>query len=78
MNLTDTIYQKILDLPPEKAQQVIDFIDFIKTRSPASPAISLQSAFEEAGLIGCLETDEQLSTTYKDKLNFAAKHSIPT
>lgn len=69
MNLTDTIYQKIDDLPPERAQQVIDFI---KTRSPASPAISLQSAFEEAGLIGCLETDEQLSTTYKDKLNFAS------
>lgn len=78
MNLVETIYQKSLDLPPEKAQQVIDFIDFIKTRTPTPSAISLQSAFEEAGLIGCLETDEQLSTTYKDKLNFAAKHSTPT
>lgn len=32
MNLAETIYQKSLTLPPEKAQVVIDFIDFIKTR----------------------------------------------
>lgn len=75
MNLVETIYQKSLDLPPEKAQQVIEFIDFIKTRSSASPTISLQSAFEESGLIGYLETYEQLSTTYKDKLNVTTKQS---
>ena len=75
MNLSDTIYQKSLDLPLEKAQQVIDFIDFLKTRTPPSPStVSLLSAFEEAGLLGCLETDEPLSTTYKTKLNFTAKH----
>jgi len=37
-------------------------------------SIGLLSFFEEAGLVGCLETDEQLSTTYKEKLNFAHKH----
>jgi len=45
---------------------------------PETPQTTpLNSAFEQAGLIGCLETDEQLSTTYKDKLNFAAKHGDP-
>ena len=29
MNLAETIYQKSLDLPEDKAIQVINFIDFI-------------------------------------------------
>jgi hypothetical protein len=33
MNLAETIYQKSLDLPEEKAIEVIDFIDFLKQRS---------------------------------------------
>ncbi|MEB3189947.1 MAG: hypothetical protein VKL42_06350 [Snowella sp.] len=32
MNLAQTIYQKSLALTPEKAQAVIDFIDFIQSR----------------------------------------------
>ena len=32
MNLAETIYQKSLDLPEDKAIQVINFIDFIKSR----------------------------------------------
>jgi hypothetical protein len=31
-------------------------------------------AFEQAGLIGCIETDEQFSTSYKEKLDFSFKH----
>ncbi len=32
MNLAESIYQKSLDLPEDKAIQVINFIDFIKSR----------------------------------------------
>lgn len=32
MNLAEVIYQKSLDLPEDKAIQVINFIDFIKSR----------------------------------------------
>lgn len=32
MSLADTIYQKSLELPTDKAIEVIDFIDFIQTR----------------------------------------------
>lgn len=35
---------------------------------------AIYHAFEQAGLIGCIETDEQLSTTYKEKLDFSFKH----
>ena len=41
-----------------------------KTASP------IYQAFEQAGLIGCIETDEQLSTTYKEKLDFSFKHGV--
>jgi hypothetical protein len=36
MNLTETIYQKSSFLSEEQAREVIDFIDFLKTR----PAIA--------------------------------------
>lgn len=39
MNLAETIYQKSLDLPEEKAIEVIDFIDFLKSRSRANQLI---------------------------------------
>jgi hypothetical protein len=34
----------------------------------------IYKAFDEAGLIGCIETDEQLSTSYKEKIDFSFKH----
>ena len=37
MSLVETIYQKSLDLPPDKAQQVINFIDAIKAQPPIAP-----------------------------------------
>jgi hypothetical protein len=33
MTIAETIYQKSLTLTPEKAREVLDFIDFIKDRS---------------------------------------------
>lgn len=37
----------------------------------------LYKALEEAGFVGCIETDEQLSTTYKQKLDFSRKYEEP-
>ncbi len=80
MELAEIIYQKSLNLPINKAVEVIDFIDFIKSRasvvdeSVPIQASSLYQAFNEAGLIGCIETDEQLASTYKEKLDFSSKH----
>ena len=41
--------------------------------SAENPPSPIYQAFDEAGLIGCIETDEQLSTTYKEKLDFSSK-----
>ncbi|MGD0959632.1 MAG: hypothetical protein ABSB19_07485 [Methylomonas sp.] len=33
----------------------------------------IYQAFDAAGLIGCISTSEELSTTYKEKMNFSNK-----
>jgi len=89
MNLAETIYRKSLDLSPEKAQEVIDFIDFLVQRQKKSEDTQpdqeeddsdppLLTYFEEAGLVGCISTDEQLSTTYKEKIDYSFKHGDPS
>ena len=46
MNLAETIYQKCLDLPEEKAIEVIDFIDFLKNRSRPNQLIGQSKALQ--------------------------------
>ena len=46
MNLAETIYQKSLDLPEDKAIEVIDFIDFLKNRSRPNQPIGQSKAFQ--------------------------------
>jgi hypothetical protein len=52
MNMAEVIYQKSLDLPLEKAQEVIDFIDFLKIRypmkKPADTLVELPTDYEQA------------------------------
>lgn len=52
MTMAEEIYQKSLDLPLEKAQEVIDFIDFLKTRypmkKPTDTLVELPTDYEQA------------------------------
>ena len=86
MNLAETLDQKSLTLPPEKAREVFDFIGFIKDRPNLPEADgnigapepkSLLEVFENTGLVGCLETDEQRSTppTRRDRYDHADHQS---
>jgi hypothetical protein len=55
MTLAETIYQKSLELPDEKAIEVIDFIDFLKSRAgllKESPNLNAPSHINEVA--GCL------------------------
>jgi hypothetical protein len=52
MNLAEIIYQKSLDLPEDKAAEVIDFIDFLKSRAKETKTV---------------ETDKPVSLTPKEK-----------
>jgi hypothetical protein len=85
MSTPSDIQSEIEALPPNLRAEVLDFVRFVKRRHglPAAqvPAASVSAsgdsplfqALEAAGLVGCIETDEQLSTTYKSRLDFSGK-----
>jgi hypothetical protein len=86
MSTLSNIESEIATLPPNLRAEVLDFVQFVKQRHglPAAPAVVTTAkdegnspffqALEFAGLVGCIKTDEQLSTTYKNKLDFSTKH----
>ena len=71
----EQIQQDIQDLPEEAQSLLIDFIEILKKRYPKptpknqSQEKSLYEKFDEIGLIGCVSTEENLSTTYKQVLS---------
>ena len=79
------IESEIVALPPNLRAEVLEFVQFLKQRHglpAASVAVAAaqdagDSAFfqalEAAGFVGCIETDEQFATTYKNRLDFSAK-----
>lgn len=84
MSILNSIESEIAALPPNLRAEVLDFVQFVKQRHgiPSAHTVSkmpdtgdsaLFQALEKTGFIGCIETDEQLSTTYKNKLDFSAK-----
>ena len=65
----------VIELPEEwEDVQVVD-ITLLPHQPdyPAEDASPLYQALEAIGFIGCIDTDEQLSTTYKQKLDFSSK-----
>jgi hypothetical protein len=85
MTTLDDIQTEIAALPPNLRAEVLDFVRFVKQRHglPAEPAAmtaapdtgdsAFLQALEAVGFVGCIDTDEQLSTAYKNRLDFAAK-----
>jgi len=74
----EEISVKFLKLSAREQEQVADFIEslqlkVIQPRLHPENISPIYQAFEQAGLIGCIETDEQLSTSYKEKLDFSSK-----
>ena len=83
-NLAEQIYQSSLDLPDEAAFEVLDFIAMLKMRLVHNQSASRPVAvtgedsplfrqLQEIGFIGCRTTDEQLASTYKQRLDFSVK-----
>ena len=69
------ILEKIVTLNSFQKQEILDFIDFIRSRTQVQPQPSVvpqekstYQKFVESGLIGCVEVEEDLSTTYKQVL----------
>lgn len=85
MTTLSNIESEIAALPPNLRAEVLDFVQFVKQRHglPTVPAAfsaapdTGDSAFFQAldavGFVGCIETNEQLATTYKKRIDFSAK-----
>ncbi len=88
MTTANKIESEISALPPHLQAEVLDFVQFVKQRHGiATVAIAdsnLQSggdspffqALSDAGFVGCIETNEQLSTSYKQNIDFSAKVGV--
>jgi hypothetical protein len=75
-NLDDIHSQKLLNLQENLKQPLAEIlasaIDLLSSQrlDKTTPA-PLYQALEDIGFIGCIETDQQLSTTYKQHLDFS-------
>jgi hypothetical protein len=77
----EEVSAKFLKLSEYEKQQVSNFIESLQSKviqPSAQPrnSLSIYQMVEQVGLIGCIETNEQLSMNYKDKLDFSSKHGI--
>ena len=69
--IRQTIYQKIDQLSEEKLNQVLQFIQQVNQENNSQSIPSETGTYEkflQSGLIGCVEIEENLSTTYKQVL----------
>lgn len=88
MSIPKSIESEIAELPPNLRAEVLDFVQFVKQRHglpavarepgavgavPDTGDSALYQALSAAGFVGCIETKEQLATTYKSRLDFSAK-----
>jgi hypothetical protein len=65
----------VIELPEDwEDVQVVDItLAPHQAELPEEQASSLYQALETIGFIGCVDTDERLSTTYKQQLDFSNK-----
>lgn len=73
--LADQIYRDCQTLPEDAVREIADFVEFLKQRKGiiSSPPTLLTGAeafkkLSEAGLIGCMEAEKNLSEDYKNHL----------
>jgi hypothetical protein len=81
MHLIEDIQREADTLSTQGQREVLDFIRFLKSRPAETSAPDEQDSplfrqLEESGFIGCIATDEQLSSTYKQQLDFSGKCGI--
>ena len=84
MTTANKIASEIAALPPHLQAEVLDFVKLVKKRhgivevSIADSNLQIGGdspffqALSDAGFVGCIETNEQLSTSYKQHIYFSA------
>ena len=85
MSKSNDIQSEIAALPPNLRAEVLDFVRFVKQRHglpaaratgdpvPATGDSEFFQSLDAVGFVGAIATDEQLASTYKERLDFSAK-----
>jgi hypothetical protein len=85
MTTASKIESEISALPPHLQAEVLDFVQFVKHLHGIAKVAIAESklhsdgdspffkALSYAGFVGCIETNEQLSTSYKQHIDYSAK-----
>lgn len=88
MGTQSNIESEIATLPPNLRAEVLDFVQFVKRRHglPVASEVNVAEqvagdssfflALEAARVVGCIETGDQLSVSYKNQLDFSTKHGV--
>lgn len=92
MNTLSQIQSEVAALPVNLQAEVLDFVQFVKqrrglptalpeaTRATSAAPDSADSPFfralTEAGVVGCIDTDDQMSTRFKSQIDFSAKVGV--
>lgn len=71
MNIEQTVLEKLKTLPPEKQQEVLDFVEFLQSKThqkqsksqQGEPVVSVLTLAQK--YIGCVEGPGDLSTNKK-------------
>lgn len=88
MNAPLKIESEFEALPAYLQAEVLDFVHFVKQRHGLAPAnaqlsdnaatnsgAGLFAALSQSGFVGCINTNEQLASNYKSRLNFGDKYA---
>ena len=85
MTTPNKLESEIAAFPPHLQTEVLDFVQFVKHRhgiakmtvADGNPQSGGEPPFFQAlfnaGFVGCIETNERSSTSYKQHLDFSAK-----
>lgn len=75
-------------MPPHLQAVVLDFVQFVKQRHGIAKVAIADSnlhgpedslffqALSDVGFVGCSETSEQISASYKQQINFSGKVGV--
>ena len=90
MSTPTTIENEIATLPLNLRAEALDSVQFVKKRhglpsvstvASATPDTSDSPFFQAltaVGFVGCIETNEQLATSYKGQIDFSSKTGTRT
>lgn len=73
MTIEDPVIQKLKGLPPERQREVLDFVEFLETRTPQASRPKMSALELTGNLLGSVEGDPgDLATNQEHMKDYGA------